>query len=57
MTNGNRFPGCFPLKEGAEIRPVEPEQGNACAGKDVTTPPRYAAFTPNQFFNHQKTKR
>ncbi len=34
---GVRFPGCSPIRlwrdRGAEIRPVEPEQGNACAGK------------------------
>jgi hypothetical protein len=28
------FPGCFPANGGkAENRPVEPDQGNACAGK------------------------
>jgi hypothetical protein len=25
--------GCFPLWRPAEIKPVEPDQGNACAGK------------------------
>jgi hypothetical protein len=36
MTNGNRFPGCCAAISGmAEIKPVEPEQGNACAGKDA----------------------
>jgi hypothetical protein len=32
-----RFPGCFLSGHGgeeAEIKPVEPDQGNACAGKD-----------------------
>jgi hypothetical protein len=29
----NRFPGCFRRWAGAEIKPVEPDQGNACAGK------------------------
>jgi hypothetical protein len=49
--------GAVPKKM-AEITPVEPEQGNACAGKDAKTPPpRFAAFTPNQFFKHQKQKR
>ena len=40
----------LPTAGGAEIKPVEPDQGNACAGKEDFLFPsfRFAAF-PSQF--------
>jgi hypothetical protein len=41
----------------AEIRPVEPDQGNACAGKvELFATLRFAAFPSNQFFNYNLVK-
>ena len=42
-------PGCYSpaLAGGAEIKPVEPDQGNACAGKDGND-----ALSPTAFPSH-----
>ena len=37
-------PGCFDQKIIAEIKPVEPDQDNACAGKDESVIPSFPVF-------------
>jgi hypothetical protein len=50
----SRGASCEPQFTTAEIRPVEPGQGNACAGKVAATSYTlrftFAAFLSNQFF-------
>jgi hypothetical protein len=47
--------GCFLQGQEAEMIPVEPDQGNACAGKVVQNLLlfTYAAFLTNQFLNRK----
>lgn len=60
MIGGKQIPGVLytELKEEtlrqaqgeAEIKPVEPGQGNACAGKDKQTPLPFRSFYPKSIF-------
>ena len=55
------FPGVLHyLKSVAEIKPVEPEQGNACEGKVYSfsvVPLHFAMLLFPNYFIHVKTKR